>query len=108
MRIIALLATALLSACGSTTKVRIENISAYDFENVSIADQPFGDVPAGAATDYRPVTLRARYASMKLWIDKRYTTAQALHFGGGQYTWRIAVKDQAKGHLDIEVVPDEN
>lgn len=107
MRNTALLTSLLLAGCGSTTQIRIGNVSDRDFTNVSVAGEDYGDIPPGAVTPYRPVTLTARYASMKLRVDQRYTTAQALHFGGKRYTYRIAVRDWEKGHLAIDLVPDQ-
>ena len=101
---IAALCLLVLCGCASTAEIRIENVSTQDFARVSIAGQPYGDIPAGATTDYRTVDLKLGYAAMKMWVSGLYVTGQALHMGARRFTYRIAVKDLEKRHLDIELV----
>ena len=93
-----------VAGCASTAQIRVENVSEHDFTDLSIAGVAYGDVAAGATTGYRTVKLKLGYAAMRLWVSGRYVTGQALHMGADRFTYRIAVKDLAKRHLDIELV----
>ena len=97
-----------LSACTSVTEIRIHNASKLDFDDIEVAGEPFGELAAGATGEYRPVTLRGRYAALSFTADGTRVTGQALCFGAPRFTWRIDVVDLAKGWLDIEVVRDRD
>ena len=97
---------ALLGGCATVTEIRVENASPFDFEQVSVAGEPFGDIPAGATSEYRKVRLRFRYALVRLTADGVPVNAQTLNFGSKRYTHRIKVKDLAAGHLGVDILPD--
>ena len=97
-----------LSACTSVTEIRIHNASTLDFDDIEVAGESFGELAAGATGEYRPVTLRGRYAALSFMADGTRVTGQALSFGSPRFTWRIDVVDLAKGWLDIEVVRDRD
>ena len=99
-----------LSACGpgsvSEIEVRINNISQFDFTEVSVADRPFGDIAAGARSDYVIVTTRLGYAVVKLTADGRKVTGQTLNYGAKRFTYEIDVVDLLAGQLTINVIPE--
>lgn len=96
-----------MALCGcATTEIRVENVSRHDFTDLSIAGEPYGDVPAGATSDYRAVKRKLGYIAMKLLVDGRWMTGQTLTMGSDRFTYRIGVKDFAKRHLTIEIVRD--
>ena len=97
-----------LNACASVTEIRIHNASKQDFADIEVAGESFGELAAGATGEYRPVTLRGRYAALSFTVDDTRVTGQALSFGAPRFTWRIDVVDLAKGWLDIEVVRDRD
>ena len=101
-----------LSACGpggnAEIEVRINNISQYDFTDVSVADQSFGDIDAGGSSDYVIVTTRFGYAVVKLTADGRKVTGQTLNMGAKRFTYEIDVVDLLAGQLAISVVPEED
>ena len=68
--------------------------------------QPFGEIPSGDITDYKPVNLRARYAAMKFTADGKYMTSQTLNFRSKRFTYQIHVKDFDKGHPTIKIIRD--
>ena len=99
-----------LSACGpggdAEIEVRINNISQFDFTDVSVSDQSFGDIAAGASSDYVKVTTRLGYAVVKLTADGRKVTGQTLNYGAQRFTYEIDVVDLLAGQLAISVVPE--
>ena len=97
-----------LSACTSVTEIRIHNSSKLDFADIEVAGESFGELAAGATGEYRPVTLRNRYAALSFTADGTRVTGQALSLGAPRFTWRIDVIDLGKGWLDIEVVRERD
>lgn len=102
----AVLLTALLAGCAPVRQIRVANVSQHDFTGVHVNGERYGDVAPGETTDYRDVRLKVRYTAMKLHVDGKYVTAQALNFGSKRYTYHIDVKDFAKGHLAIDIVKE--
>ena len=100
----------LLTACGpggnAEIEVRIHNISQFDFTEVSVSDESFGDIAAGASSDFVTVTTRLGYAIVKLTADGRKVTGQTLNYGAQRFTYEIDVVDLLAGQLAINVVPD--
>ena len=101
-----------LTACGpggiAEIEVRINNISQYDFTDVSVADQSFGDIAAGGSSDFVIVTTRYGYAVVKLTADGRKVTGQTLNMGARRFTYEIDVVDLLAGQLAISVMPEED
>lgn len=101
-----------LTACGSggiaEIEIRINNISQYDFTDVSVGDRSFGDIAAGGSSDYETVTTRFGYAVVKLTADGRKVTGQTLNMGAQRFTYVIDVVDLLAGQLAIEVVGEED
>ena len=106
----AVLLPAALSACAAENEVvievRIHNVSKLDYTGVSVAGQPYGDVPAGATGAYKQVRLRFRYAALAFKAGGRRVTGQTLNLGAERFTYAIDVIDLEAGHLAIEVIPD--
>ena len=103
---------AALTACGSgglaEIEIRINNISQYDFTDVSVGDRSFGDIAAGGSSDYATVTTRFGYAVVRLTADGRKVTGQTLNMGAKRFTYEIDVVDLLAGQLAIEVVGEED
>lgn len=97
-------ATKLALGCATKTEIRIENRSSLDYTDVSVAGQPYGDIAAGATSDYKSVKLNFGYAVIELRADGQYVTGQTLNMGARRFTHRIDVVDLAAGHLAIEVI----
>ncbi len=101
---VAVFCLALLCGCASVAQVRVQNISTLDFTNLSIAGQPYGDIAAGATTDYRSVDLTLGYAALKLTANGRYITGQTLNFRARRFTYRINVEDFDARQLAIQII----
>lgn len=101
-----------LSACGAggiaEIEVRINNISQYDFTEVSVAGQSFGDIAAGGTSDFEIVTTRFGYAALEMTVDGRKVTGQTLNMGAKRFTYEIDVVDLLAGQLAIEVLAEED
>ena len=101
---------AALSACGTENgvviEVRIRNVSKLDFTSVSVAGQPYGDVPAGETGAYKEVRLRFRYAALEFKAGGHRVTGQTLNLGAERFTYAIDVVDLEAGHLAIEVIAE--
>lgn len=106
-RITAIATAALaLAACAGTAEVRVRNDSGTDFDALTIEGVEFGNLPAGATSDYRAVPLRLRYGALALEADGKRITGQTLNFGSSKFTYEIDVADLERGQLTIEVVAD--
>ncbi len=90
--------------CNSVAQIRIENLSPHDISRLRVANEVFGDVPAGDITAYRELKLAFGYSAMEMVIDGQRVTAQALNLGARRFTYRIVHKDLSKAQLDIEVL----
>ena len=95
-----------LCGCASAIEIRVQNASALDFADVSIAGQAYGDVAAGETSDYRRVRSRFRYALVRLTAGGYEVNAQTLNFGSRRFTHRIDIENLAAGHLAVEVISD--
>ena len=95
-----------LCGCGTVTEIRVQNISTVDYTDVSVADQPYSDIAAGATSDYKSVELSFRYAVIKLTADGQNVIGQTLNMGAERFTYRIDIVDLADGQLAIEVLRD--
>ena len=89
-------------------EVRIHNASTHDFTDVSVADQPFGDIPAGETSDYMTVGVRFGYAALELKADGHRVTGQTLNLGADRFTYEIDIVDLEAGHLAIDVVAEKD
>lgn len=92
--------------CTTVREVRIQNASKVDYTGVRVAGQHYGDIAAGATSDYRPVEMRFRYAAIELEANGEQVTGQTLNFGSRRFTYCIDLADLEAGHLAIDVVRD--
>lgn len=83
LAILVLWCLAMPAACGAggdvEIEVRIINLSQFDFTEVSIGNQTYGDITTGATSDYKTVRTSLRYAVVKLTADGRKVTGQTLY-----------------------------
>lgn len=92
-----------LSGCASTVAIRVENVSSYDFTEVRVGGQRYGDIEAGETSDYESVRLKLRYTALELWVEGRHMTGQTLNLGAGRFTYRIGVEDYEARRLAIDL-----
>lgn len=94
------------AGCFTVVQVRIQNASMIDFHDVELGDTPYGRVPAGKTTEFKPVRLvpLLRYADLRLTGSGRRITGQTLIHRGRCFTHRVEVIDLTAGHLAIEVL----
>ena len=95
-----------LFGCRTATEIRIQNVSTLDYTEVSVAGQSYGNIAAGATSDYKSLGLRFRYAAIGLTADGHTVTGQTMNFGAKRFTYRIDTVDLAAGQLAIEVIGD--
>ncbi|MBC8346177.1 MAG: hypothetical protein ISR82_07815 [Candidatus Marinimicrobia bacterium] len=101
---ISLLALFLFSSCSSPKAIRIHNISDRDFDDVTVAGEPLGSIPAGSTSEYVNVKLPFCYAIIKMHIDGTYINGQTLNLWANRFTHEIDIIDVEKGWLSIDVV----
>ena len=102
--VLIVLLLAATTACGGAAEIRVENHSDLDFTDVRVGGQPFGDIAAGATSDYQTVDLRFRYALVELTVGGHTVNGQTLATGADRFTYRIEVTDLRSGHLAIDVM----
>lgn len=112
LAILAVWSLVALTACSTESdaeiEIRINNISQFDFTDVSIGDQSYGDIAAGRRSEYLPVRTRLGYAVINLTADGRKVTGQTLNYGAKRYTYNIDVVDLLAGQLAIDVIAEED
>ena len=84
-------------------QIRIENISAYDFQNVFVdtggGDHTYGTIQSGGTSNYLNYTSAYRYAYVSLFIDGEEFRIQPIDYVGetlleaGKYTYLINASD---------------
>lgn len=107
--VLTVLAIWLMAACGTgapVVEIRIHNASTLDFTAVTVAGRSYGDIAAGATSDYQPVRSRLGYVLVELTADGQRVNAQTLNLRAKRFTHRIAIKDLGAGHLAVEIVRD--
>jgi len=105
-------ATPNADAGSGDVKIRIENSTSYDFKSVNVIpideEHQYGDLDAGAISEYYGFEKAYRYGYVKLEIEGREFIAQPIDFIGetllddGEYTWEISVIDFANGYLSVQ------
>ena len=95
-----------LLGCRTATEIRIQNVSTLDYTEVSVAGQSYGNIAAGATSDYKSLGLRFRYAAIGLTADGHTVTGQTMNFGAKRFTYRTDTVDLAADQLAIEVIGD--
>jgi hypothetical protein len=82
-------------------RIRIENISQYDFRNVMVnplnEETSFGNINAGGKSGYEVFLTAYRYAYVRVEINNNIYTLQPIDYVGekklskGKYTYQIGV-----------------
>lgn len=84
--------------------IRVENASAVDFTNIILntdADYDYGDLAAGALTDYQAHGTAYRYAYISLEIQQLQYVIQPIDYVGeaplepGEYTYVLYLNETA-------------
>ncbi len=107
----------LLTSC--TTKevqIRVRNISAYAYDSVLVntsgGENTYGDIPPGAASDYKVFDFAYSYAQISLQIDTVNYLLQPIDYVGehklqsGKYTYEVSVYNTATHQLLLNLVED--
>lgn len=96
------------------SRIRMRNVSAYDYENLIVAGQKFGSLAAGETTGYRDFDTAYRYANVELEIDGKPYVFQPIDFvgetplGPDYFTYELLVTDLDSGFVNIELVVDSD
>jgi hypothetical protein len=91
-------------ANGDGTRIRVRNSSGVDFENVVVGSKHYGDIKAGATTDYQTWEVAYRYAFVSLIAGSEPKGIQPIDFvreqrlGHGYFTYVLSSEE---GRLDI-------
>lgn len=110
----------LFSNCSDDNELllRIRNTSDFNYSNIQVStasdDHNYGDLNAGATTDYVPFISAYRYASIILQIDGQTRAIQPYDYTGetllepGNYTYEIDVNNNSNqiGTLSLTLVED--
>ncbi len=109
-----LLAIALFFSCSKDdvdkythVYIRLSNISPYKFENIVVNDVPFGDLDAGATSDYKLFDEIYSYAFIELEIDGETYTLQPIDYVGesplesGHYTYQLNTNDTGERYTHL-------
>jgi hypothetical protein len=95
------------------TRVRIKNVSPYDYESLVVGKDLFGDLKSGALTEYRIFERAYRYNYVSLVINdqvlkiipKDYVGETQL--GVGYFSYLIGVEDLSRKILSIKAIKDK-
>jgi len=89
--------------------IRVENRSAADFKDVVVNGKQFGDIKAGAATNYQVMERAYKYSRVSLSTDSGPLSIRPIDYFGerqlgiGNYTYVLTIQD---GRLRIECIVD--
>jgi len=108
-----------LISCTPTSKqveIRVRNSSPYTYTNVYVntsgGENTYGDIPPGAASDYKVFNFAYSYAQISLQIDTVDYLLQPIDYVGehklssGKYTYEVSVYDTATHQLLLNLVED--
>ncbi|WP_127138318.1 hypothetical protein [Flagellimonas oceanensis] len=113
-----LLAVGCSSGDDAEVYIRLENVSAHNYENiiVRISNDPldYGNLGTGKVSEYQMVTKAYRYAYVELEINGKMYILQPIDYvgestlGSGYYTYQIDAEDGGweYGQLSISLVED--
>ena len=113
-----LLAVGCSSGDDAEVYIRLENVSAHNYENiiVRISNNPldYGNLGTGEVSEYQMVTKAYRYAYVELEINGKMYILQPIDYVGestlssGYYTYQIDAEDGdwEYGQLSISLVED--
>ena len=102
-----------LGSADGPTLVRIENDSAYDYEDLLVNFEPYGTLAAGAVTDYRDFGVAYRYTRVDAVVDGEDLLILPIDFvgetplGPGRFTYVVSVVDDGRSrNLTMVTVED--
>ena len=114
-----LLLSLLLTSCTPISKeveIRVRNTSPYTYTNVTVntsgGENTYGDIPPGAASDYKVFDFAYSYAHISLQIDTVDYLLQPIDYVGehklqsGKYTYEVSVYNTATQQLLLNLVED--
>lgn len=100
-----------------TIHIRLANKSAYNFTDIQVSNPTdkvsYGNLNAGATSDYIDFETAYSYASVTLKIDDKTYTFQPIDYVSetplkdGNYTYEINVEDLNNTMLDLKLVEDK-
>jgi TonB family protein len=89
------------------TQIRVRNSSDVDFEDVVVGEKRYGDIKAGATTDYQVWESAYRYAHVSLSAGPRPMSIRPIDFvgepqlGRGSFTYVLTIeKDRLEIHAE--------
>ncbi len=107
----------LLSGDDDRVEVRLRNASNIRFDSVRVVfprdSEQYGELGAGAASDFHTVAEAYRYAYIAAHADTARYVLQPIDYVGeellprGRYTYRISFSDPTKPFLHLELVIDQ-
>lgn len=108
-----------LCACASDVRIRVANRSDVPMTTVIVQfpsqSETYGDIPAGASTEYRAVTEAYRYAYVEATVEDKRAIIQPIDFIGetllssGNYTYALTYQPDAEtqfGRIRLELETD--
>jgi len=95
---------------GYATEIRVRNGSDSEFKEVVVGGKKYGDIKAGAATEYQTWKTAYRYSSVTLKAGDKTLRIQPIDYvgetplGEGNFTYILTVRD---GRLEIRAEKDK-
>ncbi len=98
----------------SEVRIRVANISQFDFKNLVVTNTTYEDLTSKQNTDYKVFESAYRYAFIELEIEGKTHTLQPFDFVGetllknGNYTYQIDANDSLEqyGKLSLTLIED--
>jgi hypothetical protein len=91
------------------TQIRVRNGSDVDFKDVKVNGKKYGDIKAGATTDYQVWEAAYKYAAVSLLAGSRSMAIHPIdyvgegHLGPGYFTYVLTIKED---RLEIRAEKD--
>ena len=98
----------LVTGCSAMQQVRINNQTGLDMTDVTLGGTSFEDIAAGEVSPFHTTSKTLGYTSLRMTIKDRVFTGQTLYFSRNPVTYRIAMKDFEKRHLEIDLVKEDD
>ncbi len=98
----------------SGTQIRIQNDSEFNFTDVQVGENNFGDIDAGSYSDYKLFDIAYEYNYVKLYIKGKEFIIQPIDYvgetplGAGKFTYILRVVDYKKRVIDIDFRADKD
>lgn len=95
------------------TRIRIKNISPYNYELLLVGNQFFGDLKSGQETEYKIFDYAYRYNSVSLAINGQVLKFGPMDYVGekplehGYFTYLIGVQNLEDKRLTMETIEDK-